>query len=156
MKAELSGVVEGLDDLLEELRETARGIHPAILSEGGLAPALKTLARRCPVPVELDMRSEARPPEPVEVAAYYVVSEMLTNAAKHAQATVVRVDVEQQDDVLHVFVGDDGVGGADPARGSGLVGLKDRVEALGGAISVESPVGAGTTVTVQLPLGPGV
>ena len=84
MKAELSGVVEGLDDLLEELRETARGIHPAILSEGGLEPALKTLARRCPVPVELEMRSEARPPEPVEVAAYYVVSEMLTNAAKHA------------------------------------------------------------------------
>ena len=156
LKAELSGVTEGLDDLLDELRETARGIHPAILSEGGLAPALKTLARRSTVPVALEMRSEGRPPEPVEVAAYYVVSEMLTNAAKHAQATIVRVDVEQQGDVLHVFVGDDGVGGADPARGSGLIGLKDRVEALGGAISVESPVGAGTSVTVQLPLGPGV
>jgi signal transduction histidine kinase len=154
LKAELSGVTEGLDDLLDELRETARGIHPAILSEGGLAPALKTLARRSTVPVALEMRSEARPPVPVEVAAYYVVSEMLTNAAKHAQATIVRVDVEQQGDVLHVFVGDDGVGGADPARGSGLVGLKDRVEALGGAISLESPVGAGTSVTVQLPLGP--
>jgi len=156
LKAELSGVTEGLDDLLDELRETARGIHPAILSEGGLAPALKTLGRRSTVPVALEMRSEGRPPEPVEVAAYYVVSEMLTNAAKHAQATIVRVDVEQQGDVLHVFVGDDGVGGADPARGSGLIGLKDRVEALGGAISVESPVGAGTSVTVQLPLGPGV
>jgi len=152
LKAELSGVVEGLDDLLEELRETARGIHPAILSEGGLAPALKTLARRSTVPVALEMRSEARSPEPVEVAAYYVVSEMLTNAAKHAQATVVRVDVEQQDDVLHVFVRDDGVGGADPDRGSGLVGLKDRVESLGGLISVSSPVGAGTSVTVELPL----
>ena len=153
LKAELSGVVEGLDDLLEELRETARGIHPAILSEGGLEPALKTLARRSTVPVALEMRSEARPPEPVEVAVYYVVSEMLTNAAKHAHATIVRVDVDQQDDVLHVFVRDDGVGGADPARGSGLVGLKDRVEALGGAISVDSPVGAGTKVTAQLPLG---
>jgi signal transduction histidine kinase len=152
LKGDLSEVVEGLDDLLEELRETARGIHPAILSEGGLEPALKTIARRCPVPVELELRSGVRPPESVEVAAYYVVSEMLTNAAKHAQATVVRVDVERRDEELCVFVGDDGVGGADPARGSGLVGLKDRVEALGGTIAVESPVGVGTSVTVRFPL----
>jgi signal transduction histidine kinase len=152
LKSELSGVAAGLNDLLDELRETARGIHPAILSEGGLAPALKTLARRSSVPVDLELRSEGRSPEPIEVAAYYVVSEMLTNAAKHARASVVRVEVEDQDDVLYIAVRDDGVGGADPARGSGLVGLKDRVEALGGAMSVESPVGAGTFVTVRLPL----
>jgi signal transduction histidine kinase len=152
LKSELARVAEGLDDLMEELRETARGIHPAILAEGGLAPAVKTLARRCPLPVELDVRSEARPPEPTEVAAYFVVSEMLTNAAKHSDASAVSVDVEQEEDVLHIVVRDDGIGGADPARGSGLIGLKDRVEALGGAIAIDSPIGVGTLVSVRLPL----
>jgi signal transduction histidine kinase len=152
LKAELSRSAEGLASVLEELREIARGIHPAILAEGGLGPALKTLARRSPIPVELDVRTGARLPERVEVAAYYVVSEMLTNAAKHADASHVEVDVATDDGVLHVSVCDDGAGGADPARGSGLVGLKDRVEALGGAISVQSPVGEGTAVDVELPI----
>ena len=138
--------------MLDELREISSGIHPAILSEGGLAPALKTLARRSPIPVVLDVRVEGRLPESVEVAAYYVVSEMLTNAAKHAQASRVQVDVAGADGVLGVAVRDDGVGGADPARGSGLVGLRDRVETLGGTIAVDSPRGKGTAIEVALPL----
>ena len=139
--------------MLDELREISSGIHPAILSEGGLAPALKTLARRSPIPVVLDVRVEGRLPESVEVAAYYVVAEMLTNAAKHAQASAIHVDVAEADGVLRVSVRDDGVGGADPARGSGLVGLRDRVEALGGTVAVDSPRGEGTAIDVALPLG---
>ncbi len=130
----------------------ARGIHPAILARAGLGPALKTLARRSTVPVELDVRAEARLPERVEVAAYYVIAEALTNAAKHAHASVIHVDAEAAGSVLHLRVDDDGDGGADPVRGSGLVGLKDRVEALGGTITVYSPVGAGTALNVELPL----
>ena len=145
-------MVEGLAAVLDELREISSGIHPAILSEGGLAPALKTLARRSPIPVVLDVRVEGRLPESVEVAAYYVVSEMLTNAAKHAHASSVQVDVAGADGVLRVSVRDDGVGGADPARGSGLVGLRDRVEALDGTVAVESPRDAGTAIEVALPL----
>jgi signal transduction histidine kinase len=137
---------------LEELRETARGIHPAILSEAGLAPALRVLAARAVVPVDLDVSVGGRMPEAVEVAAYYVVSELLTNAVKHARASVVRVAVERLDHWLHVAVNDDGVGGADPGGGSGLIGLRDRVEAIGGTIGVTSPAGAGTTVLVSLPL----
>ena len=152
LEDELSRLGEGLESVMDELREMARGIHPAILAEGGLGPALKTLARRSPIPVQLDVRTEGRLPERVEVATYYVVSETLTNAAKHAHASVVHVDVEAVDGVLRVSVGDDGAGGADSARGSGLVGLKDRVEALGGAITVRSPLGAGTSVRVELPL----
>jgi signal transduction histidine kinase len=151
-RAELSSVVKGLTVVLDELREISSGIHPAILSEGGLAPALKTLARRSPIPVMLDVRVEGRLPESVEVAAYYVVSEMLTNAAKHAHASSVQVDVTGADGVLGVVVRDDGVGGADPARGSGLVGLRDRVETLGGTITVDSPRGRGTSIDVALPL----
>jgi signal transduction histidine kinase len=153
-RAELSRVVEGLMAVLDELREISSGIHPAILSEGGLAPALKTLARRSPIPVLLDVHVDARLPESVEVAAYYVVSEMLTNAAKHAHASSVHVQVAGADGVLHVSVRDDGVGGADPARGSGLVGLRDRVEALGGTVEVESPRDAGTAIEVALPFDP--
>jgi signal transduction histidine kinase len=152
LRAELSRVVEGQTAVLDELREMARGIHPAILAEGGLAPALKTLARRSPVPVELGVRAEARLPEAVEVAAYYVVSEALTNAAKYAGASIVHVDVEASDRVVRVAVRDDGVGGADPARGSGLLGLKDRAEAIGGTIALESPRGGGTSLVVELPL----
>jgi signal transduction histidine kinase len=152
VQADLSQVGEGLTEVLDELREISRGIHPAILTEGGLAPALKTLARRSPIPVAVDVRVEGRLPDGVEVAAYYVVSEMLTNTAKHAQASAVYVDVAQADRVLHISVRDDGVGGADPARGSGLVGLRDRVEALGGTIVFQSAKGAGTTVDVLLPL----
>jgi signal transduction histidine kinase len=152
VRAELSRVIQGLTAVLDELREISHGIHPAILSEGGLAPALKTLARRSPTPVALDVRVEGRLPDGVEVAAYYVVSEMLTNTAKHAQASAVYVDVARADGVLHISVRDDGVGGADPARGSGLVGLRDRVEALGGTIAFQSAKGAGTAVEVLLPL----
>jgi signal transduction histidine kinase len=152
LEAQLSGVADGLASVQNELREIARGIHPAILIESGLGPALKTLSRRSPVPVELDVSNGARLPERVEVTAYYVVSEALTNAAKHADATVVHVDVHPVDGALRVSVRDDGAGGADPTAGSGLVGLRDRVEALGGRISVESPVGTGTSVRAELPL----
>jgi signal transduction histidine kinase len=154
VQAELSHLGEGLTAVLDELREISRGIHPAILSEGGLAPALKTLARRSPTPVALDVRVEGRLPNGIEVCAYYVVSEMLTNTAKHARASAVHVNVGRADGLLHVVVRDDGVGGADPRRGSGLVGLRDRVEALGGSIAFESVKGAGTVVEVQLPLTP--
>jgi signal transduction histidine kinase len=149
---ELAQVASGLGGVQDELREISRGIHPAILAEGGLGPALKTLARRSPIPVDLDVRVDGRLPEPFEVAAYYVVSEMLTNAAKHSQASVVRVDVETRDGVLYLSVRDDGIGGADLAGGSGLVGLRDRVEALGGALSVRSPRGDGTTLDIEIPL----
>jgi len=152
VRAELSRVVEGLTDALDELREISRGIHPAILSEGGLGPALKTLARRAPIPVALDVRVEDELSDGVEVAAYYAVSELVTNTAKHAQAASVDVAVTAADGVLHIAAHDDGIGGADPTHGSGLVGLRDRIEALGGTISVSSPRGEGTAVEVALPL----
>jgi signal transduction histidine kinase/CHASE3 domain sensor protein len=152
LEAELAEIAGGVTDVLDDLREMARGIHPAILAEGGLGPALKTLARRSPVPVELDVRTEGRLPEPIEVGAYFVVSEALANVAKHARASSVAVDVEAVDGVLRLSVRDDGVGGAGFDRGSGLVGLKDRVEALGGRIDVDSARGAGTTLRVKLPL----
>jgi signal transduction histidine kinase len=152
LEGEVSRVAEGLASVQEELREMARGIHPAVLAEGGLGPALKTLARRSQVPVELDVRPRARMPYAVEVAAYYVVSEMLTNVAKHAHASVVRVEADTSDGILCLNVRDDGVGGADPARGTGLAGLKDRVEAAGGTLSLRSAVDAGTSVRVELPL----
>jgi signal transduction histidine kinase len=152
LEAELSRAADGLTSVLNELRELARGIHPAILTEGGLGAALKTLARRCPIPVELDVRTDTRLPERVEVAAYYVVSETLTNAAKHAKASIVKIDVEAIDRVLRLSVRDDGAGGADPTRGTGLLGLKDRIEAQGGTTSLHSPLGEGTTLTVELPL----
>jgi signal transduction histidine kinase len=152
LASELDGVAAGLSDALDELREFSRGIHPAILAEGGLAPALKMLARRSAVPVRLNVRAGDRLPEPIEVGAYYVVSEALANAAKHAGASAAAVEVEAVGGVLRVTVRDDGVGGADFAHGSGLVGLKDRVEALGGRISLESAPGAGTSVEAELPL----
>jgi signal transduction histidine kinase/PAS domain-containing protein len=155
LRAQLSRVVDGLAGALEELQEIARGIHPAILSQGGLAPALKTLARRSAVPVELAVRAEKRLPEPVEVAVYYVVSEALTNTAKHAHASVVHVVVEARDGLLELSISDDGTGGADPTRGSGLIGLADRVDALGGTIEVASPLGQGTTLCITFPIDEG-
>jgi signal transduction histidine kinase len=137
---------------LDEVRDIARGIHPAVLSQGGLAPALQALARRSAVPVKLAVSTSGRPPSHIEVTAYYIVSELLTNTAKHARASVVRVTVEQRDKTLHLSVRDDGVGGADPARGSGLIGLRDRVEAIGGTAVIHSPAEVGTTVLVSLPL----
>src|SRR6266567_2751816 len=155
LQVQESRMADGLAGALEELQEIARGIHPAILTQGGLAAALKTLARRSAVPVELEMRAETRLPEPVEVAAYYVVSEALTNTAKHAHASAVHVVVEARDGVLGLSIRDDGRGGADPARGSGLIGLTDRVDALGGTIEVASPVGQGTTLLIRLPIEAG-
>ena len=136
----------------DELRELARGIHPVILSTGGLAPALKGLARRSPIPVVLDVQTHDRLPERIEVAAYYVASEALTNAAKHSQASAVHVTVTVTDGDVQLSISDDGIGGADPAGGSGLIGLKDRVEAAGGTLTVHSPPGQGTHLTVELPV----
>jgi signal transduction histidine kinase len=152
LRAQLARIADGLTGALEELRELSRGIHPAILSEGGLGPALKSLARRSAVPVELEVDVQARLPEPVEVAAYYVVSEALANTAKHARASVARVEAQARDGRLHLSVRDDGVGGAAPRAGSGLVGLVDRVEALGGTIEVHSPAGKGTRLQIDLPV----
>jgi signal transduction histidine kinase len=152
LSSQLADLADGLADALDDLRELSRGIHPAILSEGGLAPALKALARRSPVPVEVSADVPHRLPESVEVGAYYVVSEALANAAKHAQASIVHVDAHVSDHRLHLCIGDDGVGAAEPGRGSGLVGLADRVQALGGTLSVTSPAGKGTTVLAALPV----
>ena len=151
LQTQLARVADGLGEALEELQELSRGIHPAILSQGGLGPALKALARRGAVPVELDVQLQGRLSAPVEVAAYYVVSEALTNAAKHANASIAHVQVQGGDGRLHLSVRDDGAGGADPARGSGLIGLSDRVQALGGTITVHSPIGEGTTLLIDLP-----
>ena len=153
LRGQLSRLGEGLAGVLDELRELSRGIHPAILSEGGLYAALRALERRSPVPLELDLDLDGRLEEPIEVAAYYVISEALTNTAKHAQASRAQVRVETRDDTLEVTIRDDGAGGADPAGGSGLIGLADRVEALGGTLEISSPRGEGTSLHVSLPLG---
>ena len=152
LREELGRLARGTAEILEELREISRGIHPAVLSLGGLGLALKALARRSPVPVKLDVRVQSRLPERAEVAAYFVVSEALANVAKHARASVVEVQVEVRDGALAVSISDDGIGGADPSRGSGLIGLTDRVEASGGTISISSHAGAGTQITAELPI----
>jgi signal transduction histidine kinase len=150
--AQWSRTAQGLTDAIGELREISRGLHPAILEKHGLAPALRELVRRGSLPVELDLRVSDRLPERVEVAAYYVVSEALTNTAKHAQASVVTVEVSTAADELRLVVTDDGVGGADPSRGSGLVGLSDRVEAAGGHLEIISPPHGGTSLAATIPL----
>jgi signal transduction histidine kinase len=137
---------------LSELREVSHGIHPTLLSEGGLGPALRALSRRCAIPVELDITLAGRLAESVEVTGYYVVSEALTNAVKHARASVVQVAADQSHGALRLSIRDDGVGGADPTRGSGLIGLTDRVEAMGGTMLVESPDGSGTALVATVPL----
>jgi signal transduction histidine kinase len=147
----LEAAGEELGIALEELRELARGIHPAVLTERGLAPALESLADRAPLPVELDI-PDVRLPKPVEGAAYYVVSEALANVAKYARASSVEVSVAQENGFAIVEVADDGVGGADPQQGSGLRGLNDRVEALDGVLIVHSPRGEGTTIRAEIPL----
>jgi signal transduction histidine kinase len=152
VRAQLTRVAEGLAGALDDLQEISRGIHPAILSEGGLGPALKALARRSAIPVELDVDVQPRLDAPIEVATYYLVSEALANAAKHAQASIVHVRARTDDACLHLSVRDDGVGGATAGGGSGLIGLTDRVEALGGTIVVTSPTGQGTTLLVELPI----
>ena len=152
LRAYLARIAAGLTDAVAELQEFSRGIHPATLSERGLGPALRTLARRSAVPVDLDVAVDARFPEPVETAAYYVASEALANAMKHARASYIEISLAARDGSLLLSIRDDGVGGADPARGSGLGGLTDRVEALGGSIHLDSAAGAGTRITVDLPI----
>jgi PAS domain S-box-containing protein len=152
LRAELSRISTGLADAVAELREISRGIHPAILSQGGLGPALRTLARRSAIPIDLHATKDVRLPEPVEVAVYYVASEALANAAKYAQASSIEVSLATSDGSLLLSICDDGVGGAEPGRGSGLVGLQDRIEALGGTITIDSPPGGGTSILVTLPL----
>jgi signal transduction histidine kinase len=148
----LAGAAEELQQALAELRELARGIHPAVLTDRGLPAALEALASRTPLPVELCADLEERLPGPVEAAAYYVVAEALTNVAKYAEASSVEVRAQRQNGRVVVEVEDDGVGGADPARGSGLRGLADRVEALEGELEVTSAAGSGTTVRAVIPL----
>jgi signal transduction histidine kinase len=150
--AELDAVADGLTEVLDELRALACGIHPGVLAKGGLRAAIATLARRSPVPVRLEVHLDERVRESVELAAYYVVAEALTNVAKHAEATAVDVSVTRDDGALRVVVRDDGRGGADVTGGSGLVGLMDRVEALGGHLSLRSPPGSGTSLVIDLPL----
>jgi signal transduction histidine kinase len=148
----LTAAGEELTHAITELRELARGIHPAVLTDRGLAAALEALAARAPLPVELSTNLEDRLPGPVEAAAYYVVAEALTNVAKYAEATAVRVSADRNDGRVVVEVADDGVGGADPTLGSGLRGLADRVEALNGQFAVESAVGSGTRVRAVIPV----
>ena len=155
LKPQVQGSPVGWRCAIDDLRGISRGIHPAILSHGGLGPALKTLARRSSVPVQLNSNIDGRLPERVEVAAYYVVSEALTNVARHAQASVVDVDVLERNRTLELSIRDDGVGGADPGVGTGLIGLKDRVEALDGEISVESWAWPGDVARRHLPLAAG-
>jgi PAS domain S-box-containing protein len=150
-RAALADAGDELALALDELRELARGLHPAVLSERGLRAAVETLADRAPVPVEIADIPDARLPEPVEAAAYYLIAEALTNVTKYAQASKVRVRVAASDASVVVEVSDDGVGGADPASGTGLRGLADRVEALGGSLEVDSPVGSGTTLRAEIP-----
>jgi signal transduction histidine kinase len=152
LKEQLASVTKDVASVLDTLVETARGIHPAILSQGGLAAAIRALARRSAVPVELDAQIDGALPDDVEVAAYYVAAEALTNAAKHARASVVHIEAATADGAVRLAVRDDGVGGATPGRGSGLVGLRDRVEALGGTITIDSPAGSGTSIAVTLPI----
>ncbi|WP_135451551.1 GAF domain-containing protein [Mycobacterium sp. DL99] len=148
---QLGAVSDGLVAASDELRQISHGIHPAVLSHGGLRPALRALRRSSVTPVELSVDVGQRLPESVEVAAYYVVAEALTNAAKHACASQVTVTVDTDDQQLRLSVADDGVGGATLGRGSGLIGLKDRVEALGGHLDISSPDHAGTTLSAQIP-----
>ncbi len=147
----LSGARDELTQALAELRELARGIHPAVLTDRGLRPALETLKSRTPIPVDLEASDERFPPE-AEAAAYYVVAETLTNVAKYARASSARVEVARLNGALQVTVSDDGVGGADPAVGSGLRGLVDRVAVLDGTLEIESPPGGGTSIRAKIPL----
>ena len=153
LASRLDGAVAEVTGVLDELGEIARGIHPAVLTNGGLRPALKVLGRRSAVPVSLDVQVTGRLPESAEIATYYAVAEALTNTAKHANASSIDVRVESGAGVVHVRVCDDGRGGAHFGGGSGLAGLQDRVEALGGRLSLDSPPGVGTTLDIVLPLG---
>jgi signal transduction histidine kinase len=166
--AELAQIEEDAGSILDEVRELSRGLHPPLLSRRGLAPALSALAQACAMPVELQVKLDERPPETIETAVYYVISEALTNAVRYSQASQVSVSVAIELNAeqsargiganraathLHATIADDGVGGADPSVGSGLTGLRDRAEALGGQFALNSPPRHGTTISVALPLG---
>jgi signal transduction histidine kinase len=155
LEAMLANALDELDTSLAELRELARGIHPAVLTDQGLEPALQALASRAPVPVTVEADDGDRLPGPVESAAYFVVSEALANVAKYAQATEAAVAVRRENGVVTVDVTDDGIGGADAEHGSGLRGLADRVAALDGTLSLESPAGGGTRLHAEIPVRPG-
>jgi PAS domain S-box-containing protein len=148
----LGRIAGGIEVALENVREVSRGLHPALLSQGGLGPSIKALARESPTPVSVEVELERRPPESIEIAVYYVVSEALTNAAKHAYASNCSVTVASSGDLLRATIRDDGVGGAEASAGSGLIGLIDRVEALGGRFTLDSPRGHGTSIGIELPL----
>ncbi|MFB9183558.1 GAF domain-containing sensor histidine kinase [Dactylosporangium sucinum] len=151
-KAQLSHTAQGLNGVFKCLQEVSRGIHPAIMSKGGLGASIKSLARRSAIPVELNLNIGRRLPEHTEVAAYYIVSEALANAAMHARATMVHVNAEAEDAVFRLSIQDDGVGGASLGTGTGLIGLQDRVEALGGHMEVVSPARHGTALLVKIPI----
>ncbi len=155
LRGQLARTAQGLSNVLADLQEITRGLHPVALSRSGLRSALRALAQRSRVPVELDLGIDRRLTGPIEVAIYYTVSEALTNVAKYAHATKVRVDLGVADRTLRLSIHDNGLGGADPARGSGLAGLKDRVEALGGTLDLISPVGHGTSLVVTIPIETG-
>ena len=152
LQAGLERVGHQIESVLEEVRELSHGLHPALLSRHGLGPSLRSLARLCPVPVTVRVDLPERPPPSVETGVYYVVSEALTNVAKHAQAAEASVTVEADGYWLHASIVDDGVGGAEPSEGSGLAGLVDRVVALGGRFALESPRGGGTQIAVSFTL----
>jgi signal transduction histidine kinase len=151
-KVRLAQILSSLTAVSEDLREFSHGIHPAILSRGGLGPALKTLARRSAVPVKLDLEIPCRLPDFAQVTAYYIAAEALTNATKHAQASEVTLSARSEATILQLSIRDDGIGGADSRKGSGLIGLKDRLEAVGGRLQIESLPGSGTSVFATIPL----
>jgi signal transduction histidine kinase len=152
LKSQLGKASADVARALIDLQEIARGIHPAVLSHGGLRPALKGLASRCPIPVHRRVSLDRRLPESYEIALYYFVSEALTNVVKHATASAIWLDLRIEQSSVRLIVRDDGVGGATPDGGSGLVGLQDRIEALGGSFGVNSPDGGGTSLTARIPL----
>jgi signal transduction histidine kinase len=152
LKGQLSHTTQVLDGALADLRGIARGLHPALLSRRGLEPAIKALATCSTVPVELNIHADRPLAQRFEATTYHIVSEALTNAAEHADASVVHVDLTVKDATIRLSIRDDGNGGADPDRGSGLLSIKDRIEALGGSLEIASPMGAGTSLLAEIPI----
>ena len=152
MQTNASQAAQELEKIIEEVRVFSQGLHPALLARAGLGPSLRELAQRSPIPVEIEVLRKQRFPEATETEIYHVVSESLANAAKHSEASQIRVTVRADSDLVTAEVVDDGIGGAVIEGSSGLIGLVDRVEALGGRLVLESHSGTGTAVTIQLPL----